>query len=93
MNLPFNPYNELKKKFPRLSPVGHDIFNRLLTYDPEKRIPATEAQAHDYFKRDPRPKAPILLQDVHVAVSLTPNGPDRPKDQTLRAALKRPRSG
>ena len=98
MSLPFNPYNELKKKFPKLSHTGHDLFNRLLTYDPEKRVTAHEAEQHDYFKRDPRPKAPILLPTVPIA--------NATKTETLRealqqggfegssrAGLKRPRSG
>jgi len=56
MALPVNPYNELRKKFPKLSAIGHDFLNRLLTYDPEKRITAHDAIQHEYFKREPKPK-------------------------------------
>nr|POF20500.1 cyclin-dependent kinase g-2 [Quercus suber] len=51
------PYNLLQKKFPARSfigsPVlcdsGFDLLNKLLTYDPEKRITAEAALKHDWF--------------------------------------------
>ncbi|KAK4568944.1 hypothetical protein RGQ29_004382 [Quercus rubra] len=51
------PYNLLRKKFPARSfigsPVlcdsGFDLLNKLLTYDPEKRITAEAALKHDWF--------------------------------------------
>ncbi|KAM3751935.1 hypothetical protein ACB098_04G149600 [Castanea mollissima] len=51
------PYNLLRKKFPsrsfKGSPVlcdsGFDLSNKLLTYDPEKRITAEAALKHDWF--------------------------------------------
>jgi len=54
-----------------VSNLGHDLINRLLTYDPEKRATANEAQQHEYFRKDPRPKAPLLEGST---TSATPAG-------------------
>ncbi|KAJ6418127.1 hypothetical protein OIU84_001500, partial [Salix udensis] len=51
------PYNQLRKKFPFtpftgspvLSDSGFDLLNRLLTFDPEKRITADDALNHPWF--------------------------------------------
>lgn len=59
------PYNMLRKKFPLtsftgspvLSDLGLDLLNKLLTYDPEKRITADAALDHDWFREVPLPKA------------------------------------
>eukprot|EP00252_Welwitschia_mirabilis_P000125 TRINITY_DN1008_c0_g1_i1.p1 TRINITY_DN1008_c0_g1~~TRINITY_DN1008_c0_g1_i1.p1 ORF type:complete len:816 (-),score=171.29 TRINITY_DN1008_c0_g1_i1:812-3259(-) len=59
------PYNKLRDKFPptsfsgrpTLSERGFDLLNRLLTYDPKKRITAEEALRHDWFKEVPLPKS------------------------------------
>ncbi|CAD6250423.1 unnamed protein product [Miscanthus lutarioriparius] len=58
------PYNRLRDKFPAvsftggltLSEAGFDLLNRLLTYDPEKRISADDALNHDWFREVPLPK-------------------------------------
>jgi cell division cycle 2-like protein len=59
------PYNRLREKFPptafagrpTLSESGFDLLNRLLTYDPQKRITADEALNHEWFREVPLPKA------------------------------------
>ncbi|GLJ14737.1 hypothetical protein SUGI_0238840 [Cryptomeria japonica] len=59
------PYNRLREKFPAasftgkttLSESGFDLLNRLLTYDPNKRITAEEALNHDWFKEVPLAKS------------------------------------
>ncbi|CAN6449062.1 unnamed protein product [Victoria cruziana] len=62
------PYNKLREKFPKftaasfsgkpaLSDAGFDLLNKLLTYDPEKRITAEEALNHDWFSEFPPPKS------------------------------------
>ncbi|KAK8537688.1 hypothetical protein V6N12_043839 [Hibiscus sabdariffa] len=59
------PFNSLRKKFPAasftgsavLSDAGFDLLNRLLTYDPEKRITAGDALNHDWFRELPLPKS------------------------------------
>ncbi|XP_011014239.1 PREDICTED: cyclin-dependent kinase 10-like [Populus euphratica] len=59
------PYNQLRKKFPFtpftgspvLSDSGFDLLNRLLTYDPEKRITADDALNHPWFNEVPLSKS------------------------------------
>ncbi|XP_017221850.1 cyclin-dependent kinase G-2 [Daucus carota subsp. sativus] len=59
------PYNLLRKKFPAtsftgspvLSDAGFDLLNKLLTYDPEKRITADAALNHEWFREVPLPKS------------------------------------
>nr|WNT93104.1 CDKG1-2 protein [Phyllostachys edulis] len=56
-------YNRLRNKFPAasftggpiLSEAGFDLLNRLLTYDPEKRISADAALKHEWFCEIPLP--------------------------------------
>ncbi|PWZ04150.1 hypothetical protein Zm00014a_036844 [Zea mays] len=58
------PYNRLRDKFPAvsftggltLSEAGFDLLNRLLAYDPEKRISAADALNHEWFREVPLPK-------------------------------------
>nr|WNT93103.1 CDKG1-1 protein [Phyllostachys edulis] len=58
-------YNRLRDKFPAasftggaiLSEAGFDLLNRLLTYDPEKRISADAALKHEWFCEVPLPKS------------------------------------
>uniref|UniRef100_A0A7N0VHU6 cyclin-dependent kinase n=1 Tax=Kalanchoe fedtschenkoi TaxID=63787 RepID=A0A7N0VHU6_KALFE len=58
-------YNLLRKKFPAtsftgspvLSDAGFDLLNKLLTYDPDKRITAEAALNHDWFREVPLPKS------------------------------------
>lgn len=46
----------------RVSNQGLDLLEKLLYYDPEKRISAEEALKHAYFKEMPAPKEPSLIQ-------------------------------
>lgn len=58
-------YNLLRRKFPAtsftgtpvLSDAGFDLLNKLLTYDPEKRITAEVALNHEWFREVPLPKS------------------------------------
>ncbi|KDP30954.1 hypothetical protein JCGZ_11330 [Jatropha curcas] len=58
------PHNLLRKKFPAtsftgspvLSDLGFDLLNKLLSYDPEKRITADAALNHPWFSEVPLPK-------------------------------------
>mmetsp|Transcript_9304 Transcript_9304/g.40591 ORF Transcript_9304/g.40591 Transcript_9304/m.40591 type:complete len:367 (-) Transcript_9304:55-1155(-) len=61
------PYNFLRKKFPTtLTNNGFDLLNRMLTYDPEKRITASEAMKHPFFTEPPLPVDPSLIQTFPV---------------------------
>jgi len=57
------PYNNLRQKFPPqcLTETGFDLLNKFLTYDPAKRITASEALKHAYFSESPPPKDPSLM--------------------------------
>lgn len=65
VNFVKHQYNLLRKKFPAtsftgspvLSDSGFDLLNKLLTYDPEKRITAEAALNHDWFREVPLPKS------------------------------------
>ncbi|KAK1576931.1 hypothetical protein Q3G72_017584 [Acer saccharum] len=65
VNFVKHQYNLLRKKFPAtsftgspvLSDAGFDLLNKLLTYDPEKRITAEDALNHDWFREVPLPKS------------------------------------
>ncbi|XP_058731824.1 cyclin-dependent kinase G-2-like isoform X3 [Vicia villosa] len=65
VNFVKHQYNLLHKKFPAtsftgspvLSDSGFDLLNKLLTYDPEKRITADAALNHEWFCEVPLPKS------------------------------------
>ncbi|PWA96393.1 Protein kinase, catalytic domain-containing protein [Artemisia annua] len=65
LNFVKHQYNLLRRKFPAtsftgspvLSDAGFDLLNRLLTYNPEKRITAQEALNHEWFREVPLPKS------------------------------------
>ncbi|XP_076940491.1 cyclin-dependent kinase G-2-like isoform X1 [Bidens hawaiensis] len=65
VNVVKHQYNLLRRKFPAtsftgspvLSDAGFDLLNKLLTYDPEKRITAAEALNHEWFREVPLPKS------------------------------------
>jgi len=52
---PTFPFNNLTHEFPKLSSHGIDLLDRLLTYDPSKRITAAKALDHPYFTEAPLP--------------------------------------
>lgn len=52
------PYNCLETVLGMLSPAGIDLINRMLAYDPARRISASEALQHPFFTELPRPKDP-----------------------------------
>lgn len=82
-------YNQLRKKFPAtsftgspvLSDAGFDLLNRLLTYDPKKRITADAALKHEWFREVPLPKSKEFM----------PTYPARhAQDRRMRRVLKSP---
>jgi len=58
MQLPHQPYSFVQQEFPGLSREGLDLLNRMLCYDPARRISARSALRHKYFRESPFPKTP-----------------------------------
>lgn len=61
ISLPPPQLPQLQQKFHYITAAGVDLLSRLLTYDPERRISATEALKHPYFSESPFPKHPDLF--------------------------------
>lgn len=71
---PTQPYNYLRQRFPRLSDEGLDLLNRLLTYDPERRLTARQALRHAYFSERPMPRQPAFMPTFPSAHDAEPGG-------------------
>ncbi|OVA17557.1 Protein kinase domain [Macleaya cordata] len=82
-------YNLLRKKFPAtsftgspiLSDAGFDLLNKLLTYDPEKRISAGDALNHEWFREVPLPKSKDFMPTFPA---------QHAQDRRLRRIMKSP---
>ncbi|XP_042487468.1 cyclin-dependent kinase G-2-like [Macadamia integrifolia] len=82
-------YNMLRKKFPAtsftgspiLSDAGFDLLNKLLTYDPEKRITAEAALNHEWFREVPLPKSKDFMPTFPA---------QHAQDRRLRRIMKSP---
>ncbi|XAR48156.1 Cyclin-dependent kinase [Bertholletia excelsa] len=82
-------YNILRKKFPAtsftgspvLSDAGFDLLNKLLTYDPEKRITAEDALRHEWFWEVPLPKSKEFMPTFPA---------QHAQDRRLRRIMKSP---
>ena len=62
LNFPNFPYNTLRSRFGKyLSDKGFELINKLLTYDPFRRINAEDALKHDFFKETPKPIDPSIF--------------------------------
>ncbi|PSR84780.1 Cyclin-dependent kinase [Actinidia chinensis var. chinensis] len=81
--------NLLRRKFPVtsftgspvLSDAGFDLLNKLLTYDPEKRITAEDALSHEWFREVPLPKSKEFMPTFPA---------QHAQDRRLRRIMKSP---
>lgn len=89
VNFVKHQYNLLRKKFPAtsftgspvLSDAGFDLLNKLLTYDPEKRITADAALNHEWFREVPLPKSKDFMPTFPA---------QHAQDRRLRRIMKSP---
>ncbi|KAK8564497.1 hypothetical protein V6N13_005296 [Hibiscus sabdariffa] len=89
VNFVKHQYNLLRKKFPAtsftgtpvLSDAGFDLLNKLLTYDPEKRITAEDALNHMWFCEVPLPKTKAFMPTFPA---------QHAQDRRMRRVLKSP---
>ncbi|KAJ1401983.1 Serine/threonine-protein kinase, active site [Sesbania bispinosa] len=89
VNFVKHQYNLLRKKFPAtsftgspvLSDSGFDLLNKLLTYDPEKRITAEAALNHEWFREVPLPKSKEFMPTFPA---------QHAQDRRMRRILKSP---
>ncbi|GMJ13274.1 CYCLIN-DEPENDENT KINASE G2 [Hibiscus trionum] len=89
VNFVKHQYNLLRKKFPAtsftgtpvLSDAGFDLLNKLLTYDPEKRITAEAALNHEWFREVPLPKTRAFMPTFPA---------QHAQDRRMRRMLKSP---
>lgn len=61
MNLPTQPYNNLRHKFYWLADSGIQLLNSFLTYNPAERITASRARKSSYFREKPLPAEPEMM--------------------------------
>ncbi|XVE92199.1 hypothetical protein REPUB_Repub01dG0076500 [Reevesia pubescens] len=89
VNFVKHQYNLLRKKFPAtsftgtpvLSDAGFDLLNKLLTYDPVKRITAEAALNHEWFREVPLPKTKAFMPTFPA---------QHAQDRRMRRMLKSP---
>ncbi|XP_057493940.1 LOW QUALITY PROTEIN: cyclin-dependent kinase G-2 [Actinidia eriantha] len=89
VNFVKHQYNLLRRKFPAtsftgspvLSDAGFDLLNKLLTYDPEKRIAAEDALNHEWFHEVPLPKSKEFMPTFPA---------QHAQDRRLRRIMKSP---
>ena len=55
------PYNNLRHKFPWLTESGTSLLQQLFTYDPTRRISASDSLKSSYFKEKPHPVDPEMM--------------------------------
>merc|ERR1712130_120311 len=49
-NLPFRPKKDLRMFFPNANPLALDLLNKMLQFDPTRRITVEEALSHPYLE-------------------------------------------
>eukprot|EP00033_Pygsuia_biforma_P001454 GCRY01001642.1.p1 GENE.GCRY01001642.1~~GCRY01001642.1.p1 ORF type:complete len:500 (+),score=50.95 GCRY01001642.1:190-1689(+) len=63
------PYSSLRQYLPmHITQSCFDLCNRLLTYDPKKRLSAADALRHPYFEESPQPKPPRIYSGANLMV-------------------------
>ncbi|BGP17384.1 hypothetical protein JCM10213_002867 [Rhodosporidiobolus nylandii] len=90
------PKSDLRMLFSAASPEAIDLLEKLLTYDPRRRITAKEALHHPYFHTSPRPTPPSKLPMPTAELApraLPPEEIGAPMDSRGKKDLKRKGEG
>ncbi|RKP06518.1 cdc2-related-kinase-like protein [Thamnocephalis sphaerospora] len=61
LQLPYQPNDTLRNRFPSVSGNTIDLLHGLLRYDPKRRLTVQQALAHPYFRESPLPSHPSML--------------------------------
>lgn len=92
-SLPENEYNELPSRFAKVSPSAStlELLNMMLTYDPERRISATDALEHRWLRLEHPPPAPTVasVAAIHREKRERPPHSSAADDEAAAAARKR----
>lgn len=82
------PYSNLRAKFRYTTDLGVDLMQKLLCYDPSRRLTAEEALKHPWFTESPLPKHPDMFQSFPSIAAgdrkrtyASPAAPERPADK------------
>ncbi|BGO92471.1 hypothetical protein NBRC10512_000258 [Rhodotorula toruloides] len=90
------PKNDLSMLFSAASPEAIDLLQRMLTYDPRRRITARESLHHPFFHSQPRPTPPSKLPKPTAELApraLPPEEIGAPMDSKERRGMKRKGDG
>jgi cyclin-dependent kinase 8/11 len=79
----------LSQAVPKMNPKGFDLLQRMLEYDPSKRITAADALDHPYFKEAP---FPVMNTFSYLPISPLPYPPrqDIDKSKQKKMPMSRP---
>ncbi|KAK7072092.1 Cyclin-dependent kinase 10 [Halocaridina rubra] len=86
------PYNNLRAKFPMLSPSGQKLLNFLFMYDPLRRATAEECLESLYFKEEPLPCDPQMMPTFPQHRNLKQQAPLPPQVPSLSQVINQPSS-
>eukprot|EP00299_Pterocystis_sp_00344_P009924 c4323_g1_i1.p1 GENE.c4323_g1_i1~~c4323_g1_i1.p1 ORF type:complete len:294 (+),score=32.49 c4323_g1_i1:228-1109(+) len=81
----YHSYSNLRATVPSMNDAGFDLLQRLLTFDPNRRLSAHEALNHPFFLTAPLPKAKHLLPTFPVInLKLIETSPRRKSEDLKR---------
>ncbi|XP_039017283.1 mitogen-activated protein kinase 3 isoform X2 [Hibiscus syriacus] len=86
--LPTHPRQSLAILFPNVHPLAIDLIDRMLTFDPTKRITVEEALAHPYLERlHDIADEPVCTEPFSFEFEQQPLGEEQMKDMIYQEAL------
>ncbi|KAF8402772.1 hypothetical protein HHK36_010862 [Tetracentron sinense] len=86
--MPPHPRQPFARIFPHVNPVAIDLIEKMLTFDPTKRITVEEALAHSYFERlHDIADEPVCTEPFSFDFEQQALGEEQMKDMIYREAL------